>query len=59
MSERVSERVIASAGPLTVERFAGGAEEWDAFIEGLPGWTHFHRYGWKRVIESVFGHECI
>ena len=45
----------------TVERFAGpeGAAEWDACVERAAGWTHFHRWGWKAVIEQVFGHECI
>lgn len=45
--------------PLRVARFCGDAAEWDRFIESIPGYTHFHRYGWRRVIEKVFGHECI
>lgn len=42
-----------------VARFAGDALEWDRFVESMPGWTHCHRFGWRRVIEKVFGHECI
>lgn len=31
---------------------------WDSFAEAQAGFTHFHRLGWKRVIEGVFGHQC-
>ena len=44
---------------LTVAPFAGEAAEWDAFVRSQAGWTHFHLYGWRRVIETVFGHECV
>ena len=33
--------------------------EWDAFAAAQPGFTHFHRYGWRRVIEQAFGHQCL
>ena len=42
-----------------VERFAGTAQEWDAFARLSPGFTHFHSYGWRAVMERVFGHECV
>jgi len=42
-----------------VEPFGGDSPEWDAFVRAAPGWTHFHLSGWKRVIERVFGHECL
>jgi FemAB-related protein (PEP-CTERM system-associated) len=42
----------------TTRRFEGAADEWDGFVRGQPGWTHFHLYGWRRVFEQVFGHEC-
>jgi FemAB-related protein (PEP-CTERM system-associated) len=42
-----------------VERFAGSADEWDALARRSPGFTHFHLYGWRSVMERVFGHECI
>jgi FemAB-related protein (PEP-CTERM system-associated) len=32
------------------------AAAWDAFVQGLPEATFFHRFGWKRVIEQAFGH---
>jgi len=44
---------------LRVSQFRGGAGQWDEFVCSQIGWTHFHLYGWRRVIENVFGHECI
>ncbi len=43
---------------VTALLFSGAAEEWDRFVRSQSGWTHFHLYGWRRVFESVFGHEC-
>jgi serine/alanine adding enzyme len=42
-----------------IGRFEGNRDEWDRFAAGQPGFTHFHRYGWKGVIEDAFGHECV
>jgi FemAB-related protein (PEP-CTERM system-associated) len=42
-----------------VDAFNGPAAEWDACVRASPEWTHFHSWGWKEVIEGVFGHECI
>ena len=44
---------------LRVERFSGSAAEWDSFASGQIGYTHFHRFGWKRVIEQLLGHRCM
>jgi FemAB-related protein (PEP-CTERM system-associated) len=44
---------------LEVARFGGDTAEWDDFVRTSEGWTHFHLSGWKRVIEDVFGHECL
>ena len=44
---------------LEVSPFHGAPGEWDAFAARQPGFTHFHRHGWKDVIEQVFRHECI
>jgi len=44
---------------IVVERFAGRAEEWDAGVRDTAGWTHFHLYGWRRVMEAAMGHECV
>ena len=43
---------------LRVERFAGPAEEWDAFASAHAGCTHAHRYAWKAIVERVYGHDC-
>ena len=29
---------------------------WDAFVDGCPDASFFHRAGWQRVIEESFGH---
>ncbi|WP_443134934.1 FemAB family XrtA/PEP-CTERM system-associated protein [Halorhodospira sp. M38] len=39
--------------PLDEQRFP----DWDAFVEGHPQATFFHRAGWARVLNQVFGHE--
>ena len=33
-----------------------GARRWDAFVANCGEATFFHRAGWQRVIERVFGH---
>jgi serine/alanine adding enzyme len=44
---------------LEVERFGGTEEEWDAFAASQEGYTHFHRFRWRALVERVFGHECL
>lgn len=44
---------------LSVARFDGAEAEWDAVAGGHPGFTHFHRYGWKDIVAGVFGHQCL
>ena len=44
---------------LRVESFSGGAGEWDGFVRGQPGWTPFHLFSWKPLIEELFHHECL
>jgi serine/alanine adding enzyme len=39
--------------------YRGEADEWDRFASTRDGFTHFHRFAWKHLIEEVFGHECI
>jgi hypothetical protein len=55
----VPTRGEADSRRLRVERFTGDAKTWDNFVRSRRGWTHFHLFEWKNVIESVFGHECI
>jgi len=43
---------------ITVRPFDQGAGIWDDFVRVQPGWSHMHLYGWRRVIERVFHHEC-
>lgn len=39
--------------------YQGESAEWDEFASRQPGFTHFHRYGWKAVIDRSFGHQCL
>jgi len=43
---------------LRVVPFDGQPGEWDAFARASAGWTHFHLWGWRDVIERVHRHEC-
>jgi FemAB-related protein (PEP-CTERM system-associated) len=44
---------------ITVQPFAGDPRNWNALVTAASGWSHFHLYEWKDVIEAVFGHECV
>ena len=44
---------------LTVGHFTCTEEEWDGFAREQPGYSHFHRLGWRALISKVFGHECV
>jgi len=44
---------------LAISSFDGPADKWDGFVRAQSGWTHFHLYGWRRVMETVLGHECM
>ena len=41
-----------------VAQHRAGADEWDEFARNQNGYTHFHRFAWKALLEEVFGHEC-
>jgi FemAB-related protein (PEP-CTERM system-associated) len=43
---------------LQAELFNGSPGEWDAFVAGEPFGTASHLYGWRRVIERVYEHDC-
>ena len=43
---------------LHVAEYQGTPAAWDAFVRAQPGWTHFHLFGWKTVMERTFRHEC-
>jgi FemAB-related protein (PEP-CTERM system-associated) len=42
-----------------VEAYQGSAAEWDEFVRGSDGWTHFHLHGWRGVMSGVLGHETV
>lgn len=43
---------------VAVEEYRGPDAAWDALVREAGG-THCHRIGWRRVMERVFGHECV
>jgi FemAB-related protein (PEP-CTERM system-associated) len=44
---------------LAIERYEGPAEQWDAFVRSSAGWSHCHLHGWRTIMESTLGHQCI
>src|ERR671919_1654883 len=44
---------------MRVDEFTGAPSEWDGFVRGQKGWSHFHLFAWKNVMARVFEHECI
>ena len=43
---------------MQTELFRGDPQEWDSFVAGDEHATASHLYGWRRVIERVYGHDC-
>jgi FemAB-related protein (PEP-CTERM system-associated) len=47
----------AEEAPLAITEFHPRDEAaWEAFVERCPEATFFHRIGWRRILEEVFGH---
>jgi serine/alanine adding enzyme len=44
---------------IEVARFIGTPAAWDDYARRQAGFTHFHLYGWKRVMEQALGHETL
>jgi serine/alanine adding enzyme len=36
-----------------------GESAWTAYVERAPDATAYHQWGWRRVFERAFGHECV
>ena len=49
---------LVTNSAVTIEPFAGTAEEWDAFGRQQVGWTAFHRLAWRKVIEGTYRLDC-
>jgi FemAB-related protein (PEP-CTERM system-associated) len=48
----------ASAPRLQVEAVDDScAADWDAFVASEPGASVYHGYAWRRLVQSVFGHQ--
>ena len=44
---------------LTVAPYDGDSAAWDALVRASAGWSHFHLWGWKPVIERTHRHQCV
>ena len=38
---------------------AAAESAWTAYVERHPDATAYHQWGWRRVFERAFGHECV
>jgi FemAB-related protein (PEP-CTERM system-associated) len=47
---------VSPAAP-AIAPYEGTAGEWDDFVRGSAGWSHFHLYGWRGVMERAMGHD--
>ena len=62
-TERVAPSLAAASSsrlstPLVKVLDATGESAWDAFVDGCPDATFFHRAGWRRVLEEALGHHA-
>jgi serine/alanine adding enzyme len=49
----------SAASAVTAGAFAGTGVEWDTFVRSHADATPCHLYGWRDVMRTVFGHECV
>jgi FemAB-related protein (PEP-CTERM system-associated) len=61
MKHHPSELGLSSSAPATSVRVLDPADgaavaRWDAFVMACPEATHFHRAGWREIIETIFRH---
>lgn len=43
---------------LRIDLFDGAGDAWDRAVRSASGWSHFHLWGWRRVVTEALGHEC-
>jgi len=43
---------------MDVRSYSGSSAGWDEFVHAQEGWSHFHQYGWRRVMEEALGHRA-
>lgn len=57
---RAVEPPASSAPRLTVAAVDdSAAADWDAFVAGEPAASVYHGYAWRRLVQSVFGHQTL
>ena len=45
--------------PIEVRPYDGRPEEWDEFVKTRSGYTHFHGFGWRGLMENALGHDTL
>jgi len=58
MGAPVSKPISTPHVSIGVERDCSDRGAWDAYVMNHPSASNYHRYGWRDVIESSFGHSC-
>ncbi len=43
---------------LVIDRYDGDSATWDGCVRTGTGWTHYHLFAWKPLLERVFRHDC-
>lgn len=44
---------------VNVAPYSGPAEVWDAFARQQSGFTAFHLYAWKQIVQELYGHKTL
>jgi FemAB-related protein (PEP-CTERM system-associated) len=57
MTERNNTR-DAEQTTFAIERDCRDRAAWDAYVQSKPTAVNYHRYAWRDVVESSFGHRC-
>jgi FemAB-related protein (PEP-CTERM system-associated) len=53
----VDQGAVEAVGGLSIGPFRGSKEEWNSWVAGRPESTFCHLFGWRDVMEEVFGHD--
>jgi serine/alanine adding enzyme len=51
-------RPLATDEEISITRATATAAEWDAYVKAHPRASLYHRFCWRSIIQSAFGHEA-
>ena len=59
MPDRQARPAVEARDSLHIEQArTGDAEAWDAWVRRHPDASVYHRWAWRGLVETVFGHDC-